>query len=455
MASVDFETASVHSDTASDFSEVSTTPSHQQHGGQGSTTHPAPLRSHLFTCLACHVAFHSADQQRDHMRTDWHRYNLKRKVADLPPVSIDVFVEKLQAQQVKKQDDTSKAQFVAECQACGKAYSSENAYTNHLASKKHKEAQAKFDARGSRPTTSGKKTTPVVSSPAPQPSSTSSSSSSSSSNPPPAPTDKSWKHQIASATTKEEMEAILERKMESAIRLEETDCLFCSKRSDTFEANMEHMAKGHSFFIPDIEYLVDLKGLIKYLGEKVAVANVCLYCNGKGRAMHTLEAVRKHMLDKGHCKILYEGGAELEVADFYDFSSTYPDEVAPTSEDADEEMVDGDEAEGGDWEDVEGDEDDEDLGDMSRAPGAVHITPDETQLILPSGARIGHRQYRRFWNQSLRTEDNRDSVLIHRIQSQYALLGYEKTPYEVAVAHHKRRMQAKRQLEVRKEFNAR
>ncbi|KAJ3049455.1 hypothetical protein HK097_009555 [Rhizophlyctis rosea] len=246
-------------------------------------------------------------------------------------------------------------------------------------------------------------------------------------------------------------------KMESAPRLSETDCLFCSKQSPTFESAMEHMAKSHSFFIPDIEYLVDLKGLIKYLGEKVAVANVCLYCNGKGRAMHSLEAVRKHMLDKGHCKILYEGGAELEIADFYDFSSTYPDEAKSVSADGEDEEVVEDGEEGGDWEDVDedGDDDDEELGDLSQAAGAIRITPDETQLILPSGARIGHRQYRRFWNQSLRTDNNHDSVLIHKIQSQYQMLGYEKTPYEVAKAHHQRRMMAKKGLERRKEFEAR
>jgi pre-60S factor REI1 len=32
-------------------------------------------------------------------------------------------------------------------------------------------------------------------------------------------------------------------------------------------------------------------------------------------------------VDKGHTKILYEDGAELEIADFYDFSSSYPDYV--------------------------------------------------------------------------------------------------------------------------------
>ena len=56
---------------------------------------------------------------------------------------------------------------------------------------------------------------------------------------------------------------------------------------------MQHMTKVHSFFIPEIEYLIDLGGLIKYLGEKISIGNACLYCK---REMKSLEAVRKHMV---------------------------------------------------------------------------------------------------------------------------------------------------------------
>jgi pre-60S factor REI1 len=86
------------------------------------------------------------------------------------------------------------------------------------------------------------------------------------------------------------------------------------------------MSVAHSFFIPDADYLIDLPGLINYLGEKIAVGNVCIFCNGKGREFRTLHAVRKHMLDKSHCKIAYDTENEkLEISDFYDFSSSYPD----------------------------------------------------------------------------------------------------------------------------------
>jgi len=60
--------------------------------------------------------------------------------------------------------------------------------------------------------------------------------------------------------------------------------------------NMHHMTIAHSFFIPDIEFLVDVEGLIQYLGEKISIGNVCLSCNGRGKGFHTLEAVQKHMV---------------------------------------------------------------------------------------------------------------------------------------------------------------
>lgn len=52
-------------------------------------------RSQLFTCLACQVVFTTAESQRVHYGTDWHRYNLKRKVAELPPVTSEVFSQKV------------------------------------------------------------------------------------------------------------------------------------------------------------------------------------------------------------------------------------------------------------------------------------------------------------------------------------------------------------------------
>ena len=111
---------------------------------------------------------------------------------------------------------------------------------------------------------------------------------------------------------------LLEEHIKNAKRLELEDCLFCNLKSPSFAKyvalfalhrranllhgsmaytrNMEHMTRVHSFFIPDFDYLTDLEGFIKYLGEKISIGLTCLYCNGKGRSFYSLEAVQAHMV---------------------------------------------------------------------------------------------------------------------------------------------------------------
>lgn len=63
---------------------------------------------------------------------------------------------------------------------------------------------------------------------------------------------------------------------------------------------------------------------------------MCIWCNDRGKTFHSADAARQHMLDKGHCKMLHEGLALAEYADFYDYSSSYPDNGDTV--DADEEV---------------------------------------------------------------------------------------------------------------------
>ncbi|KAI1299681.1 hypothetical protein EDD11_006443 [Mortierella claussenii] len=387
---------------------------------------PDAPRSALFTCLACHVAFKTADIQREHYRSDWHRYNLKRKMVELPPVSAEMFTQKVVAQQQKAAEDQAAAEAglnnnSSHCKACRKSFSSENAYQNHVASKKHKEMEAKFKAN------------------------------------PPVIVEKPTKSDVESITSKmtvdlsvtdettqEEMEEIMDKKIESAVRLEPTDCLFCTEKAETFESNVEHMTKKHGFFIPDIEYLVDLEGLIKYLGEKVSVGNICLYCNGKGRQIRSLEAVRKHMVDKGHCKIPYDTESEMmEIVDFYDFRSSYPEEQQRKMLEAAERMDRG-EAGSRDEELLEMD-DEEDVGAGAR------LGEDEMELILPSGARLGHRSLNKYYRQNVKPEESRDSVLINRLLTHYT----DHMGYDLALTKTKARSERGQALVARNDGEAR
>ena len=50
--------------------------------------------STTLTCITCHCVFVDGDAHREHYKCDWHRYNLKRKVAQLPPIAQDVYEAK-------------------------------------------------------------------------------------------------------------------------------------------------------------------------------------------------------------------------------------------------------------------------------------------------------------------------------------------------------------------------
>jgi len=191
------------------------------------------------------------------------------------------------------------------------------------------------------------------------------------------------------------------------------------------------MSTAHSFFIPDADYLIDLPGLIRYLGEKIAVGNVCIFCSGKGREFRTLYAVRKHMLDKSHCKIAYNSENEkLEISDFYDFSSSYPDAGQKHKKTKPQTKTDAEE--GADvWEDIDGGSDtvdeiiDEEVSDDesdsdSLPDNDITYGDSHLELVLPSGARIGHRSMRRYYAQSLprgsNPEDsNSGAALVRRL----------------------------------------
>jgi len=70
-------------------------------------------------------------------------------------------------------------------------------------------------------------------------------------------------------------------------------CLFCLYPSSSLEENIAHMGLTHGLFIPEKEYLTDLRGLIIYLGEKIGVGNLCIYCE---KSFTSAEGARAHMV---------------------------------------------------------------------------------------------------------------------------------------------------------------
>ena len=92
-------------------------------------------------------------------------------------------------------------------------------------------------------------------------------------------------------------------------------CLFSNHESASVKANLDYMRINFGFTILDVECLVDLKGLLAYIAERIQLGKLCLYCNKQFR---TAADCQKHMRMKGHCMMPFEDDSEFEP--FYDFS---------------------------------------------------------------------------------------------------------------------------------------
>lgn len=326
-------------------------------------------------------------------------YNVKRRVASLPPVSQDVFTEKVLTARASTSAAAAKASFEKTCDACQKSFYSENSYQNHLQSSKHKLREKSRKKKGLADDTSS-----VVGSTFslgdPINNSVAGDNESSVSN----VTEK------LRNTAIEEVEEAEDEDMdedgaeeESREEYSSTRCLFCPENAADLQANVAHMLKTHGMFIPEKAYLADLEGLIRYLHAKINENHECLLCH----AIRTTAAgIRTHMRDKSHCMIAFETEEEqVEIGQFYDFRSTYSD--GEGDEDEDEDMTDdaggvpvtSSDADEEGWET----DDSSVASDAERKPfrGSQPIYQTEYELHLPSGRSVGHRSLARYYRQNL------------------------------------------------------
>lgn len=384
------------------------------------------------------------------MQSDWHRYNLKRRVASLPPLTSEIFTEKVLANQASAAATAARASFERVCAACQRTYFSENAYQNHLGSQKHKVKVAQLAAGtdvGTEDDTvsmissqfslgepTGMKTPtlddPVVEAEFSEVVKGVQAASLDEESPvgerPARPTHSSaeirGEHPLPTDQAQSSTEAAI-RDPSASLK-----CLFCNTLAPTLEANVKHMQTAHGMFVPERAYLVDLDGLINYLYDKIHDLHECLYC---GQVRYTATGTQTHMRDKGHCMIAFESEAEmLDVGEFYDFRATYSDDEDEDSDEEDGAAVhkdgpklggkrdakyaaeDGDEdmQDGGEWEsdDEEAMSDAESTATATKTRHSKRSNPrlqpayvDEFELRLPSGRTAGHRSLARYYRQNL------------------------------------------------------
>lgn len=338
-----------------------------------------------FTCNTCEIKFHLAEYQRQHMKSDWHRYNLKRRVANLPLISSQTFAEKVIAAKELEQ------------------YSNEDEYGFHVTARDRRRQQREQQQQqllnkpvdGSRPqttTTARRPSTALVHTERLDFSLGTDADY---------VTDETGSLQYdldEFSEINEDSESFVDLHKLTSARFEELGipidhCLFCGVSGSEIEANIRHMFKRHGLYIPERSFLTDVAGLLSYLSAKVSQFQ-CLVCNFQGR---NLELVWQHMATKGHSRIPYELKEDKRaISQFYTF---YDDvETKPKTETKvafTEPLPDNDDHE---------DDDDDAATDSDLDNGVTdnyqlaHIDP-QGELVLPNGTVIGTRNRQRYYRQ--------------------------------------------------------
>lgn len=338
-----------------------------------------------YTCNSCNLAFPSPEDQRVHMKSDWHRYNLKRRVAQLPPIDEDLFNSKVSSLSITEggTDNASEDKTKRRTQL-----------TKKELRRREKEA---LQAKKKQILETAKEA--MISKMKEQDRDSESPSENIQENELISTEDVKLEDNKPEASDEipleQQEERLMREKLSNKVDIPVTTCLFCHTKQkanfEDIETNIKHMFLKHGLYIPERKYLVDLEGLIRYLGEKIGLGNICLCCSYQGK---NIEAVREHMLIKRHMRLPYETEDEkLEVSEFYDFSSTYDDNIDNKS--ANEE----------DWEDISENEDEEDgESDEELSPADNALYPNGHELVLPSGVVVGHRSLARYYRQNLAPE---------------------------------------------------
>lgn len=390
--------------------------------------HGSTPKTSGFTCNTCQVRFVTAELQRQHMRTEWHRYNLKRRVAQLPTILSEIFAEKVLEQQQAAEQNNDEDEFGFHVNQRHRS-GGERQLT-----KKDLKQLAKLEAKRGRTAELGAETGPRTHSPATSVASELSAfslgesvhyseaesnfeSGSEFNHSDSVHSDlDSWKE---SGDDSDEYTLDEEEQDDAALEiLPNTHCFYCGSNNHELESNVRHMAHRHGLYIPERTYLTDLEGLLTFLNEVVTLDHECLVCGFQGKS---LESIRQHIHSKGHCRIPYETKEEkLIVLEFYNFRI---DEEPVQRTKKESKKVSFREVPDTDYVDVgSGD----DLSDESQNGNGIYdnystglVDSTGVELTLPTGSRVGHRSMVKYYRQNLPLpreypESNKTVALVDR-----------------------------------------
>ena len=368
-----------------------------------------------FTSTTSNVAFRTEEELHEHYRSAFHRYNLKRRVAGLGPVTKEWFElhrDKLMSQ-ANAQNRKENEQVTYYDPLSKKSFNSESKYKEYTNSNKYKKL-----VKGN----GGIRPEPVVKTKTSQPSQQEGQTNENRTTTDEMVSD-AQKESSTSGDEYEKMEAndheddMDSDSWETASEDEEGEpwdvctSLFDNHRSKSIEDNIEYMYKNFGFSIPDVESLVDPEGLIEYLGAKLSQGFIPLYSSGldaEAKSFGSLHAVQRHMVDTGKTRVLYDDNEE-EYEDFYDYSTSTEEDIAGR------------------------------MNTLQLAGTSQQPISNGYELFIPNNNGQGHqrkqkvlgsRTLAKYYKQSHRPSEQRDSVLANKIVARYRMLGLLKMQEE-------------------------
>lgn len=362
----------------------------------------------VIACTSCRVRVYGVAARHQHYKSELHVVNVQRKTAALPGFTLSEFAARLAAVRVQAAADGAAASGTRRshhCGVCAKRFSSERALENHIGSRRHRDA---LRAR--------------------------------------APSE-------VTVEGSDEEEDAMEHRLAEASEIPPTVCVFDGHVSETVEANVAYMAATFGFYLPYVDALDDIEGLLVYLGMKVGLGYACVECD---KAFASVPAVQHHMRSKQHCRMTADDDVWVaEYASFYEFGN----DVASEGD-----VADGDEADG--WEEVPAEEvaaveadsttiavidEKSRKAALSRLQplggGAPGVHGSEDVSLVVNGKVLGHRSLLRYYKQSYPSSAGGNRTAIERVLNEYRLLGWKghrTIPKEVVKAARVQAVQKRR-----------
>lgn len=100
------------------------------------------MKSNNYQCVNCQLHYALEADYMAHYKSEHHRYNVKRKLIGLPPLSFEEYHLRILPTYAEFDDEkTSKNSATQDfyCEICSKKFMNAGTYKQHLSSKKHKQ----------------------------------------------------------------------------------------------------------------------------------------------------------------------------------------------------------------------------------------------------------------------------------------------------------------------------